>query len=181
MRSWIIAPASVADLPEIARLVNSAYRGDGARQGWTHETDLLGGQRTDAQTLTEELSGPNPATILALRESAGSAILASVLLEQVQGGHGVRRCYLGMLTVAPAVQAQGVGRVLLEAAENHARSMGAQVIVMTVIFLRDSLIAWYERRGYARTGETKPFPYGDERFGLPHRPDLHFVVLEKAL
>ena len=93
----------------------------------------------------------------------------------------MRRCYLGMLTVAPAVQARGVGRVMLEAAEHRARQMGAQVIVMTVIFLRDSLISWYERRGYRKTGETKPFPYGDERFGLPHRPDLHFVVLEKAL
>lgn len=181
MADWIVAPASRDQLPEIARLVNSAYRGESARQGWTHETDLLGGQRTDPDTLAESLSGPNPATILVLRERAGDPIRACVLLEEVQGAHGIRRCYLGMLTVEPAFQARGVGRILLEAAEDHARSMGAQVVVMTVIFLRDSLIAWYERRGYARTGETQPFPYGDERFGLPHRPDLHFVVLEKAL
>ncbi len=135
MTRWIIAPAGATDLPEIARLVNSAYRGEDARQGWTHETDLLGGQRTDPETLAGELSGPNPATILALRETAGGPILACVLLEQVQGGHGVRRCYLGMLTVAPAVQAQGVGRIMLEAAENHARTIGANVIVMTVIYL----------------------------------------------
>ncbi len=181
MTDWIIAPASHAELPEIARLVNSAYRGDSARQGWTHETDFLGGQRTDADALAEELGGPNPATILVLRETDAGPILACVLLEQVQGSHAVRRCYLGMLTVAPAVQARGVGRALLESAEDFARKAGAQIIVMTVIFLRDSLIAWYERRAYARTGETKPFPYGDERIGLPHRDDLHFVVMEKAL
>jgi hypothetical protein len=52
---------------------------------------------------------------------------------------------------------------------------------MTVIQVRDTLIAWYERRGYSLTGETKPFPYGDDRFGRPLRNDLHFVVLEKTL
>ena len=178
---WRVEPARTDDLPEVARLVNGAYRGEEARRGWSHEAELLSGQRTDAATLADELSGPNPTTLLILREVEAGPILACVLLEQVQGSHAVRRCYLGMLTVAPAFQARGLGRVMLEAAEDHARRAGAQVVVMTVIFLRDSLIAWYERRGYSRTGETKPFPYGDERFGRPRRDDLHFVVLEKAL
>jgi ribosomal protein S18 acetylase RimI-like enzyme len=81
----------------------------------------------------------------------------------------------------PASQNSGFGRKLLEAAENFAASDGARTIEMTVVNVREALIAWYERRGYQRTGETRPFPYGDNRYGTPTRKDLNFVVLEKQL
>ncbi len=181
MTGWIVAPAHMADLPEIARLVNSAYRGEGARQGWTSESELLDGQRTDPATLAEDLAGPDPSTILVLREVAVGPILACVFLEKGPAEAGPPACTLGMLTVAPALQARGLGRVLIEKAEDFARGWGAARMAMTVISVRDALIAWYERRGYVRTGATKPFPYGDERFGLPRRDDLQFVVLEKPL
>ena len=91
-------------------------------------------------------------------------------------------CYLGMLTIRSTAQRMGLGRQLLEAAErwatDHWRSRSMH---MTVIVQRPELIAWYERRGYRRTGERKPFPYGDERFGLPRRDDLAFEVLWKPL
>lgn len=176
-----MTPARMAELPEIARLVNSAYRGEDARQGWTSESDLLDGQRTDPTSLAEELAGSNPSTILVLREAATDPILACVFLEKVPAEDGSAHCYLGMLTVSPALQARGLGRALVEEAENYARGWGARRMVMTVISVRDALIAWYERRGYVRTGETKPFPYGDDRFGLPRRDDLVFVVFEKRL
>ena len=92
-----------------------------------------------------------------------------------------RQAYLGMLTVRPDIQDRGLGRQMLEAAEAHAIDLGARRIRMTVVGIRDTLIAWYERRGYSRTGETLPFPYEDHRFGTPRRGDLAFVVLEKAL
>ncbi len=181
MAGWIVAPAHMADLPEVARLVNSAYRGEGARLGWTSESELIDGQRTDPASLAEELAGPNPSTVLVLRETATGPILACVFLEKVPAEEGPPRCHLGMLTVSPTLQAQGLGRVLIEAAETFARDWGAGRMAMTVISVRDTLIGYYERRGYARTGETKPFPYGDARFGLPRRDDLRFVVLEKGL
>jgi ribosomal protein S18 acetylase RimI-like enzyme len=86
-----------------------------------------------------------------------------------------------MLTVRPDLQDRQLGRGLLEAAEAHAAARGARRVRITVVNIRDTLIAWYERRGYVLTGETEPFPYGDLRFGEPQRDDLAFVVLEKAL
>jgi GNAT superfamily N-acetyltransferase len=88
---------------------------------------------------------------------------------------------LGLLTVRPDLQNRQLGRTLLRAAEEFAKELGAHRIHMTVVNVRTTLIAWYERRGYTLTGETQPFPYGDERFGRPLRDDLHFVVLEKDI
>ncbi len=177
----IITDAGNSDLPGIADLVNSAYRGESARLGWAHEGDIIGGQRTDVESLARDLNGPRPSTILCLREQEGGPILACVFLELVVAPDEGARCYLGMLTVEPTLQDRGLGRIMLEAGERQARAWGASMVTMTVIHLRDTLIAWYERRGYRRTGETQPFPYGDPRFGLPRRDDLYFVVLEKTL
>ncbi len=167
-----------ADAPALVALVNSAYRGDSSRAGWTTEADLLGGQRTDAAAMREFLAGGaarGDAVMLLHEDAAGP--LACVQLER-RG----ERAYLGMLTIRPTAQGGGLGRALLEGAERHARAAwGSRAIVMTVIEQRDELIAWYERRGYARTGRFAPFPYGDPRFGEPKRPDLRFVVMEKAL
>ena len=164
--------AGPADAPALVRLVNSAYRGDSSRAGWTTEADLLGGQRVDAAGLLELIGAPGAAVLV---HEAGGQIVACCQLERRDD-----TTYLGMITVQPARQGSGLGRQLLAAAEAWAVSeFAARSLLMTVIAQRTELIAWYERRGYRRTGRTEPFPYGDERFGLPQRPDLVFVVLEK--
>jgi ribosomal protein S18 acetylase RimI-like enzyme len=173
----IIAPCRNNELEEIAALVNAAYRGEASRAGWTSEVELLGGQRTDAAALRADLAATPGATILTMREHAAGEIIASVWLEP----SGDSACYLGMLTVAPARQADGLGRALLAHAEGFAAAAGAHRMQLTVIEQRESLIAWYERRGYRRTGAIKPFPYGDERVGAPKRGDLRLAVLEKGL
>jgi len=167
--------AQLADLPALHALIESAYRGDSAKLGWTHEADLLGGQRTDMEALEAMVSDPAQA-ILILRD--GEDIDACAALADRGGG----LTYLGMFTVAPGRQATGVGRLLLAASEEHAATrFGATRIEITVIAQRTELIAWYERRGYRPTGERRPFPADDPRFGLPMRDDLVFVVLEKMI
>ncbi|MDE2348872.1 MAG: GNAT family N-acetyltransferase [Gammaproteobacteria bacterium] len=170
-----VATATMADVAAIVDLVNGAYRGDGSRAGWTTEADLLGGQRTDAAAVAALVGAPDGA-LLTLR--AGESLMACVHLEKRPDA----LCYLGMLTVRPDLQRAGIGRRLLGAAEAFAqRRFAATRIEMTVIEARTELIDWYRRRGYAPTGETRPFPYGDARFGLPRREDLRFVVLRRAL
>jgi GNAT superfamily N-acetyltransferase len=163
--------ATAADVPALHALVERAYRGEAARSGWTHEADLLDGQRTDRQALAAMLADPAQAMLV-----TGDPIHGCVALTR-RGTHA----YLGMLTVAPDGQARGLGRALLTAAEAHAQGWGACAVEMTVIRQRTELIAWYQRRGYALTGEVRPFPMDDPRFGLPKRVDLAFVVLEKRL
>jgi ribosomal protein S18 acetylase RimI-like enzyme len=170
-----LIPASDSELDAVAALVNSAYRGESSRAGWTTEADYLDGQRTDAATLRRDLAETPGAVLLTLRDEPHGPILGTVWLEPARDG----AWYLGMLTVNPALQARQLGRNLLEAAEVHAVGRGASRIEMTVVQIRDTLIAWYERRGYVRTGETRPFPYDDARFGVPRRDDLAFIVLEK--
>lgn len=170
-------PAKPDDLPAIADLVNSAYRGESSRQGWTTEADYLGGQRTDAGVLARDLAAQPEATILTLRDQADGPILGCVWLEPAEPGVW----YLGMLSVRPDLQSRRLGRSLLGAAEAFVADKGAGRVRMTVVAIRDTLIAWYQRRGYGLTGETRAFPYEDRRFGEPLRDDLSFVVLEKAL
>jgi GNAT superfamily N-acetyltransferase len=184
-RPLTLRPARRDEADALSALVNSAYRGDPSRVGWTTEADLLGGQRTDPAALREFMA-------------AGETALDRVLLvyEGTAGGTGLDRlpeacvqlerrgddAYLGMLTVQPVRQASGLGKRLLDAAEGWAAARwGTRTIIMTVITQRPELIAWYERRGYHATGETAPFPYGDTRFGEPKRPDLQFIVLRKPL
>lgn len=170
----MIRAATPADIPALHALVESAYRGDSARAGWTHEADLLGGQRTDPAMLSAMIGVD--ATQLLVAEQGG-ALIGCVAAEN-RGGLG----YVGMLTVAPSQQGGGLGRALLGAAEAHIRSvLGLGRVRMSVISVRTELIAWYRRRGYADTGDTAPFPYGDSRFGAPVRDDLVFVILEKPL
>jgi ribosomal protein S18 acetylase RimI-like enzyme len=169
-----IRPAAHADLPALLDLVHSAYRGDSARGGWTHEADLLDGQRTDLAALGAMVRDTGQ-HLLVFRDN--DALRACVALTD----KGAGLAYLGMLTVDPQQQAAGLGRLILAAAEDHAAAFGARQVEMTVIAQRAELIAWYQRRGYALTGEQRPFPHGDPRFGLPKRDDLVFVVLEKTL
>ncbi|HEX6242355.1 MAG TPA: GNAT family N-acetyltransferase, partial [Polyangiales bacterium] len=137
------------------------------------------GQRTDADEVAALVGAVN--TRLLLAERAGK-LLASVLLQAAAQHDPRRAAYLGMFAVEPALQAGGIGRALLAELERRVvTEQSAARVRMTVIAQRTELIAWYERRGYALTGEAEPFPYGVARFGLPRRPDLVFVVLEKAL
>jgi ribosomal protein S18 acetylase RimI-like enzyme len=154
--------------------VNRAYRAD---EGWTNEASYLGGQRTSLADLRAELAASAEAVLLTLRDHREGPLLGVVWLQPAEG----EAWYLGMLTVRPDLQDRKLGRRLLEDAEAFAIARGARRIRMTVIAIRDSLIAWYERRGYRATGEREPFPYEDQRFGLPNRADLDFIVLEKRV
>jgi ribosomal protein S18 acetylase RimI-like enzyme len=170
----LIRAAAPADIPALDALVQSAYRGDSARAGWTHEADLLGGQRTDPGMLAAMLSSASTGLLVAEHDS----VLVGCVATEDRGDYG----YVSMVTVAPVQQGGGLGRTLLEAAEQHIRgSFGLSRARMSVISLRAELIGWYERRGYRDTGETAAFPYGDSRFGAPVRDDLAFVILEKQL
>jgi GNAT superfamily N-acetyltransferase len=142
--------------------------------GWTTEADLLDGPRLTAELLAAELADPAN-TVLLLADDDG--LLACAMVTD----RGDGPAYFGMFAVRPRAQGGGVGSALLEAAEAHARAGGATAMEMTVIRQRADLIAWYVRRGYHPTGECRPFPYGDERYGLPRRDDLEFSVLRKDL
>jgi len=168
----VITAATSLDIPELIELVNSAYRGPASRKGWTTEADLLDGElRTDEESMNALMKKPDT-TILKFR--SGDILTGCVYLEKQNSD-----LYLGMLSVFPAAQAQGIGKKLLFAAEEFGKVHGCHKIVMCVISLRHELIRWYERHGYKRNGETKPFPRND-RFGIAKQP-LEFVVLEKPL
>lgn len=167
--------ATLDDVPRLQPLVHHAYRGERARAGWTHEADLLEAQRIDEDQLAESIG--DPAQTILLAEEAGVLVGCVQVTDK---GDGLS--YLGMLTVDARRQAQGLGRRLLAEAEGLAQArFGATRMEMTVIVQRGELIEWYGRRGYGPTGERRPFPYSDVRFGLPRRGDLEFVVLEKRL
>jgi GNAT superfamily N-acetyltransferase len=170
-----VVVATTLDIPKLHQLVNGAYRGDSSRQGWTTEADFLDGQRIDEQGLHELLTAPDSA-ILVLRS-------ADALIGCCHVSRDARyKAYLGMVTVAPSLQGNGLGRLLLEAAEDYTRrQFGALYIRMTVISLRSELLQWYQRRGYQPTEERMRFPSDQPRFGIPKRSDLEFVVLEKTL
>jgi ribosomal protein S18 acetylase RimI-like enzyme len=171
----LIRTAALADLDPLLVLVHRAYRGDSARTGWTHEADLLDGQRTDAAALQAMLHDARQRILVAEQEGA----LAGCVNIADQGDG---TAYLGMLAIDPDRQAAGLGRQLIHAAETMAaRLFGTATMEMTVIRQREELIAYYERRGYARTGEERPFPLDDPRFGIPRRQDLSFIVLAKRL
>lgn len=175
---FVFRPAVPADVPEIHQLVNSAYRGESSKKGWTTEADILGGQRIDEERLHEMLQEENQ-TLLCMFDERGD-LCGSVSLERFEDDKG-KSCYLGMLTIRPTSQAGGLGKQLMQEAEKFAKSRGANRMTLGVIQLRTELMAWYERRGYTKTGEREEFPYDDIRFGEPKRDDLFFVMFEKML
>lgn len=166
--------ATLADAPTIVRLVNGAYRGEGDAHGWTSERDLVTGARTDARRLAALLARPSSVVLVAEREGK---ILGCVHLQRDDASDA---CELGMFSVDIREQAAGIGRALLARAEWHARdAMGARTMVMHVVSIRSELLAYYERRGYRRTGRLQPFvPRNGEGF---LRGPLSFERLERPL
>ncbi|MCA0367461.1 MAG: GNAT family N-acetyltransferase [Proteobacteria bacterium] len=169
MSEVVFRAAMSFDVAALHPLIERAYRGETAKAGWTHEADLLFDTRTSAEELAGLIADPERVILLA---HDGDILIGCVQVARA----GQDLAYLGMLTVEPTLQASGLGRRLLDAAETEAVArFGARRMEMTVIRRRAELIAWYRRRGYAPTGETRPFPVD------PPRPELEFVVLEKAL
>ncbi|MFB7495670.1 GNAT family N-acetyltransferase [Streptomyces sp. NPDC056161] len=170
----VFRDATDADVDTLVALVESAYRGDSSRVGWTTEADILQGQRTDPEGVLEVIKSPDSKLLTVWRQEQ---VVACCQLEH-RGDHA----YFGMFAVSPVLQGAGVGKLLIAEAERRARETWAVTEMhMTVISVRADLIAWYERRGYRRTGRMTPFPYGDERFGIPQRDDLQFELLVKEL
>ncbi|MBS1500462.1 MAG: GNAT family N-acetyltransferase [Bacteroidetes bacterium] len=166
-----ITPASLTDAPELNALINSAYRGESAKKGWTNEAHLLDGIRINEPTIAEYIRDPK--TVILKYTNAEDQIIGCVYLKTEKN----RRMYLGMLTVSPALQANGIGRQLLRAAEIWAVRSNCRIVYMTVITTRTELLKWYARRGYRNTGRIVPFPV-DTKFGIPKEP-IELVILEK--
>jgi N-acetylglutamate synthase-like GNAT family acetyltransferase len=168
-----VSTASTKDIPALVALINSAYRGEASKKGWTTEADLLKGElRTDTPALTTLIT-TRDAVILKHVSEKGD-ITGCVYLHKQERG-----LYLGMLTVSPGLQGGGIGKQLLAAADNYAREHNCSSIFMNVISVRHELVAWYERHGFRKTDERKPFPESHQ-FGIPTQP-LEFVIMEKRL
>jgi GNAT superfamily N-acetyltransferase len=165
--------AIASDVAAIVFLVQSAYRGEASRAGWTSEVDLLDGARTNPEDVQSCIDRERSAILLG--ERAGELVACAHIA--VEHGAG----YFGMFSVVPGLQGGGIGSAMLEEAERIVRvEWDMTTMRMSVIDVRTELLAFYERRGYVRTGVTKPFPYGNQQFGIPRRSDLRFAVLEKG-
>ncbi|MES2379238.1 MAG: GNAT family N-acetyltransferase [Bacteroidota bacterium] len=167
-----ITPATLADVPELVKLINSAYRGETSKKGWTTEADLIDGQRIDSEGLEQQMAEPQT-TILKNTNDEGRVTGCVNLQKRAD------KVYLGMLTVSPTLQANGLGKQLLNAAEDYTRSINCNAVTMTVITTRTELINWYKRRGYSKTGETVPLVI-PEQFGNLKQP-LDMYIMEKAV
>jgi ribosomal protein S18 acetylase RimI-like enzyme len=172
LSSVTITRASEVDISTLVALVNSAYRGDASRQGWTTEAQLLDGQRTDAEDIRDLLHGAG-AAFLQARNEAGYVVGSVYVKEQKPD------LYMGMLSVSPTLQGAGLGKRLMAAAEEHAQKAGCSSLLISVISVRHELLAWYERHGFRRTGETVAFP-ADTRFGVP-KQELELLLLRKEI
>jgi ribosomal protein S18 acetylase RimI-like enzyme len=174
----VLRKAEPADYAEVIDLANLAYRGrEGAVESWNIEKGIVGGQRLDDSLLREELAAKRDGALLVYREEADGPLLGTAWLNP----ESERVWSMGLLTVRPELQNQQLGRRLLAAAEEYAHDHGARRMRIGVLHVRDTLIAWYERRGYRATGETEPYPTDDPRFGTPLREKLHFLIMEKEI
>ncbi len=168
----MISKATINDVSELNILVNSAYRGETSKKGWTTEANILGGIRISEKELLLLISKPENAIFKLIERGI---ILACVLLIEKKD-----KLYLGMLTVNPELQNSGMGKKLLHFAENYAMDLDLRSIEMTVISVRNELIAWYKRHGYNDSGKRQPFPMENPEFGLP-KQNLEFIIMEKFL
>ncbi|WP_462252394.1 GNAT family N-acetyltransferase [Ferruginibacter sp.] len=168
-----ISIATVADAANIVALLNSAYRGESSKQGWTSEAHLIAGNvRTDENDLLNIMAQPNGVVLKHINEQ--QKIIGCVNLQQHD-----KKIYLGMLSVSPNLQGAGIGKQLLKAAEEYAMYLQCAAIYMTVITARTELINWYNRYGYNDTGERKPFI--EDNLTGRHLQPLEFMVLEKII
>ena len=168
-----ITHAATEDIPALEELLNSAYRGEASKKGWTTEANLLEGERrTDATILRQLMNTPGAVFLKNINEQ--NKIEGCVFLHKKEN-----RLYLGMLSVWPRIQAKGIGKQLMTAAEDYAKDQKCSSIFMKVISARHELIAWYERKGYRKTGETEAFPT-DNKFGIPTQA-LEFIIMEKEV
>lgn len=169
-----ISKATLEDVEQLEKLVNSAYRGEESKKGWTTEAEILGGIRVDEKALTELLE-KTKVTILKLSDLDNS-IFGTVCLEVKS-----HKLYLGMFAVSPLKQGNGMGKALLVAAENHALQNNCAKIVISVISSRVELIAWYSRHGYVHTGNAIGFEEIEGRFGEPKVSAISLIEMEKVL
>lgn len=167
----MITIASIEDVQALNDLVNSAYRGESSKKGWTYEADLLGGIRTTEEDLTKTIQKSDT---LMLKYINNQEIIACMMLVEKED-----KLYLGMLTVSPELQGGGIGKQLLKQAEVIAKEKGLPKIGITVISARQELIDWYKRHGYLETGEHQPFLL-NIHFGDP-KQNLDFIVMEKVI
>ncbi|KAM0296205.1 hypothetical protein HYE67_008095 [Fusarium culmorum] len=191
--SLTFRPATTLDIPPLLSLIVSAYRGPESRAGWTTEADLLADERISPSALEAKITDPNGLVLLAFKSTPSSTGTSTPESGSEDASSGLVACceivrkdderaYFGLFAVSPKLQAGGIGRQVLQQAEEYAKKeWGTKIMTMTVIWTRDELIAWYMRRGYARTGEKSPFPYAELYNGKALRDDLYFDHLEKAL
>ncbi|OMQ13401.1 GNAT family N-acetyltransferase [[Flexibacter] sp. ATCC 35103] len=168
----MITKATLQDIPSLTTLINSAYRGETSKKGWTTEAHLLEGKRTTEDEL-KEIILDSKNTFLKFTDD--DKIIGSVLLVEKE-----HQLYVGMLTVSPELQNAGIGKKMLAEAETHAKTLGLFTLSMTVVSVRSELIAWYKRHGYVETGEREPFPSSDIHINISDKP-LEFIFLEKKI
>lgn len=165
--------ATHLEIPELVKLVNSAYRGKSSEQGWTTEASILDGQRIDISMMEEIISTQNNQILMLILGGKISGCVHLIFEED--------SLYFGMLTIDPTIQSQGLGKELLKEIENITQNSGRKKIRISVIHTRSELIAYYERRGFLPTGNWEPFPENDPRYGLPKIKDLRLLEFEKVL
>lgn len=168
----MITKATLQDIPALNALINSAYRGESSKKGWTTEAHLLEGKRTTEEELKAIFLDPKNTF---LKYTENDKIIGSVLLVEKE-----HQLYVGMLTVSPELQNSGIGKKMLAEAEVHAKTLGLSTLSMTVVSVRSELIAWYNRHGYVDTGEREPFPASDIHINVSDKP-LEFIHLEKKI
>jgi ribosomal protein S18 acetylase RimI-like enzyme len=174
----VLRKAVESDYAEVIDLANLAYRGrEGAVASWNIEKGIVGGQRLDDSLLKEDLAAKPNGALLVYREDSGGPLLGTAWLNPESD----EVWSMGLLTVRPELQNQHLGRKLLAAAETYASDRGAKRMRIGVLHVRDTLIAWYERRGYRKTGESEPWPSDDPRVGTPLVENLRFLMLEKEV
>lgn len=168
-----ISLANINNAAAICSLLNSAYRGESSKQGWTTEAHLIDGTiRTTEASVQEVIQ--KPGSVLLKYTDAADNIIGCVNLQL----HG-EKLYLGMFSVSPLLQGGGIGKKLLAAAEEYAQHINCSIIYMSVITLRTELINWYQRHGYKDTGQRIPFT--DDGKAGKHLQPLEFMILEKQL
>ena len=172
MQEYKVLTATTSDVPELVLLINSAYRGAHSKKGWTSEAHLIEGDRMNEASLIQMMN--KPGVVIRKCVTTENAIAGCVYLETRQ-----KELYLGLLTVSPDIQATGIGKIMLNDAEEVASKQKLSGIVMDVVSLRLELIDWYIRRGFYLTDKKIPFPI-ENKFGNPLQP-LELVELKKHI